>query len=322
VDVDVFVAAHRAEWQRLEDLIGRAGRPRRLSGAEIDELVALYQRTATHLSVVQSRSPDPLLIGRLSTLVARARSAVVAGSVPAWRGVAGFLAGTVPAVIYRAWRWWLGAAVGSLLLAFVLGVWVARNPAVQAAIATPAEVKALVGHEFADYYSNYPAQSFAARIWTNNAWVAAGTLVFGWALGLPALYLLFQNAANVGIIGGLMAANGRSAQFFGLILPHGILELTAVFVAAGVGLRVGWTVVDPGSRRRLDALASEGLAAVAVVPGLALVLGVSGAIEAFVTPSSLPTWARIGTGVLAEAVFLGWVFGPGRRAARAGIVPP
>src|SRR5664279_6018823 len=70
VDIDVFVAAHRAEWARLEELVRRAGRPRQLRGAEVDELVALYQRTATHLSVVQSRSPDPLLIGRLSTLVA------------------------------------------------------------------------------------------------------------------------------------------------------------------------------------------------------------------------------------------------------------
>jgi len=318
VDIDVFVAAHRAEWARLEELVRRAGRPRQLRGAEVDELVALYQRTATHLSVVQSRSPDPLLIGRLSTLVARARAAVTGAGVPAWRDAARFLVITFPAVVYRARWWWLGAALGSLLVAFALGVWVDLHPQVQAAIAAPAEVKRLVEHDFANYYSENPAGSFAARVWTNNAWVAAGTLSLGVFLGLPTLWILLQNATNVGVAGGLMAASGRSEQFFGLILPHGMLELTAVFVAAGVGLRLGWTVVDPGRRSRLEALATEGRAAFSVALGLVLVLLVSGAIEAFVTPSSLPTWGRIGVGLLAETVFLAWVLILGRRAAVAG----
>ena len=318
MDIDVFVAAHRAEWARLEELVRRASRPRQLRGAEVDELVALYQRTATHLSVVQSRSPDPLLIGRLSTLVARARAAVTGAGVPAWRDAARFLVITFPVVVYRARWWWLGAALGSLLVAFALGVWVDLHPQVQAAIAAPAEVKRLVEHDFANYYSENPAGSFAARVWTNNAWVAAGTLSLGVFLGLPTLWILLQNATNVGVAGGLMAASGRSEQFFGLILPHGMLELTAVFVAAGVGLRLGWTVVDPGRRSRLEALAAEGRAAFSVALGLVLVLLVSGAIEAFVTPSSLPTWGRIGVGLLAETVFLAWVLILGRRAAVAG----
>ena len=61
MDLDAYLAAHRSEWDRLEQLLGRG--PRSLSGAEVDELVALYRRTATHLSVVQSASPDPVLAG-------------------------------------------------------------------------------------------------------------------------------------------------------------------------------------------------------------------------------------------------------------------
>lgn len=63
MDLDVFVSAHRAEWDRLDALLGRR---RRLTGAEADELVTLYQRAATHLSVIQSAAPDPQLTGRLS----------------------------------------------------------------------------------------------------------------------------------------------------------------------------------------------------------------------------------------------------------------
>jgi hypothetical protein len=50
-----------------------------------------------------------------------------------------------------------------------------------------------------------------------------------------------------------------------------------------------------------------------------VVLAASGAIEAFVTPSSLPAWARIGIGAVAEAGFLAYVILAGRRARRLGL---
>ena len=57
---------------------------------------------------------------------------------------------------------------------------------------------------------------------------------------------------------------------------------------------------------------------VSVAIGLALVLLLSGLIEALVTPSPLPTAARVGIGVLAEAAFLGYVIYFGRRGVRTG----
>ena len=86
-------------------------------------------------------------------------------------------------------------------------------------------------------------------MWTNNAWVAALCIAFG-VLGLPVIYLLFQNILNVALTGAIMVGHGRGALFFGLILPHGLLELTAVFVAAGAGLRLFWSWVEPGPRTR------------------------------------------------------------------------
>ena len=152
-------------------------------------------------------------------------------------------------------------------------------------IAAPEQIRQLVDTDFEDYYSSNPAASFALQVWTNNAWVAALCIALGGFYGIPVIYLLWQNAFNVGVAGGLMAANGRADLFFGLILPHGMLELTCVFVAAGVGLRLGWTLIDPGPLARGEAFSREARAAVAIALGLALVLLVSGIVEAFVTPS-------------------------------------
>jgi hypothetical protein len=45
---------------------------------------------------------------------------------------------------------------------------------------------------------------------------------------------------------------------------------------------------------------------------------ISGVVEAFVTPSGLPTWARVSIGAVVEIAFLFYVFYFGRRAAAAG----
>lgn len=317
MDLDVFVSAHRTEWDRLDALLRRR---RRLTGAEADELVLLYQRTATHLSLVRSTAPDPQLTGRLSQLVARARGAVTGAHSASWRDVTRFLSHGFPAAVYRARRWWVPTAILSTAVAALLGWWIGARPEVRASIAAPAELRELTrpGGQYETYYSSSPAASFAAQVWTNNAWAAALCLILGVFLGLPVIWILFSNMLNLGVGLGLMASAGRLDTFLGLLLPHGLLELTAVFVAAGTGLRLGWTVVDPGARPRRTALAEEGRAALAMAIGLALVLFVSGAIEGFVTPSGLPTWARVTIGVVVELIFLAYVLVLGGRAARAG----
>ncbi|MBB4933895.1 putative membrane protein SpoIIM required for sporulation [Lipingzhangella halophila] len=315
MDLDVYAAAHRSDWNRLQQLVRRR---RRLTGAEVDELVELYQRVSTHLSVVRSSGQDPALAGWLSGLVARARSAVSGAHEPAWRDVVRFFTRIFPAVLYRLRWWWIWAAAGSLALATVVAVWLVLDPAALAALGTPEEIRAYVEHDFANYYVEHPGASFAAQVWTNNAWVAAQALIYGVFLCVPTLVVLAINAANLGAAAGMMFANGKGDIFFGLILPHGLLELTAVFVAAGVGLKLGWTIIAPGPRPRVRALAEEARPAIAVALGLVLVLFISGLIEGFVTGWVHTTWLRIGIGVVAEVLFLTYVYTLGRAAHRDG----
>ena len=315
MDIDAFVAAHRAEWDRLEGLSRRSGR---LSGAEADELVDLYQRTATHLSAVRSAAPDPALVGRLSSLVARSRGSVTGARAASFKDVSDFFLLRFPAAVYRARWWWISTGLVFIAVSVALGWWIAVNPDVQNALAPPDEIKQLVNQDFASYYSSNPAGSFAFQVWTNNAWLTALVIASGGLLGVPIPLMLLQNAINTGAIAGFMAAHGRLDLFFGLILPHGMLELTAVFVGAGVGLRLGWTIIAPGDQPRSVAVGREGRVAITVAIGLVFVLLMSGAIEAFVTPSGLPTWARIGIGFMAWGGFLTYVFVLGRRAVLAG----
>ncbi|QQS01313.1 MAG: stage II sporulation protein M [Austwickia sp.] len=313
MDLDAYVAAKSPQWRRLEELTGR----KRLSGAEADEVLDLYQRTATHLSVVRSAAPEPDLVGYLSWLLTRARGTAARPASRDWRAATRFFTDTFPATLYRTRRWWLAVLAANVLAAVFLGWWFLANPQVEQSLMTPGEIDQLVNHDFAHYYSEHAASSFAFRVWTNNAFVAAQCIAFG-ILGAPVIWVLFNNILNVSIIGALMIRHDRADVFFGLISPHGILELTCVFVAAGVGLRIFWGWVEPGARTRGQAVAQEARAAMSVALGLIVVLLICGLIEAFVTPSPLPTAARVGIGVVAEAAFFAYVFTLGKWAVRRG----
>ena len=313
MDLDAYVLAHSREWQRLEELTRR----RRLTGVESDELVECYQRVATHLSVVRTSAPDASLVAHLSSLLSRARNRASGTRVSTWRGVTVFFVDRFPAALYRLRWWWLGTLAANVVVTAVMMLWLLDHPNVEQSLLSPAEIDQLVSHDFAGYYSEYAAGHFAAQVWVNNVWVSALCLALG-VLGFPVVMALFSNISNLAIIGSIMTRHDQGGHFWGLILPHGLLELTAVFVAGGVGLRLFWSWVEPGPLTRAQSLAREGRTAGTVALGLVAVLFVSGMIEAFVTPSGLPTWARIGIGVLAEGLFLAYVFVVGRAAVGRG----
>ncbi len=313
MDLDAYVLTHHRDWERLAFLTRR----RRLSGAESDELVRRYEQVATHLSVVRSSAPDAHLVGHLSMLLFRARTRAESTRSTSWRGVAGFFTTQFPAALYRQRRWWLGVSAANVIAAAVMIFWLLHNPQVEQSLLSPAEVDRLVDHDIEGYYSQYASEQFAAQVWINNAWVAALCMALG-ILGLPVVMLLFDNIFNLAVLASLMHGHGQGGRFWGLILPHGMLELTAVFVAAGAGLKLFWSWVEPGDLTRGQSMAREGRTMGTMALGLTAVLFVSGLIEGFVTPSGLPTWLRVGIGVLAWLAFMLYVFVVGRAAVASG----
>nr|WP_167995843.1 stage II sporulation protein M [Arthrobacter pigmenti] len=311
--MDAFEAVNRPDWNRLDSLT----RQRRLHGEDSDELLDLYQRTSTHLSMIRSVAPESALSNELSMRLSRARTKFTGARSNVLEDVARFLVISLPAAFYRVR--WLTIIIGVLFVgvAWLYGAWVANTPGVIAALGSDEEIRRYVEEDFVDYYSENPPASFAGLVWTNNAWIAVQAVAFG-ITGFWSPFILYQNAQGVGMAGGMMASYDRLDVFFIYILPHGFMELTAIFVAAAAGLRIFWAWVSPGARTRSQALAEEGRSLITVALGLVLVLLVSGLVEGFVTPSPLPVWARIGIGFVVFALYWVYTFVLGRRAVRAG----
>ncbi len=319
MDIDQFLSRNTPTWYRLHQLTRRAGAGvGRLSGGELKELIALYQRTSGHLSYAQTNFNDPTLNARLSQELA-ASGAIIYGSRPRTLRAAGeFFTRTFPAALWRIRAFVAVSAVLTLGPAIAIGGWLANSPSAVDASAPAAVRQAYVNQDFAAYYSSQPAATFATEVYTNNIKVAGLAFAGGILLGIPTALLLITNGATLGQAAGVFAAAGQSAKFYGLILPHGLLELTSVIIAGAAGLRLGWAVIDPGDRPRAIAIAEEGRRSVVLVLGVILTLAVAGIIEGFVTGSTLPTAVRVGIGVAVEVAFLLYAVLLGRSATGAG----
>lgn len=314
MDTDAFIAVHRPSWDRLAQLT----RARHLDADGIDELISLYRTTATHLSTVRSTNPDPALTARLSLLLHRARLRITGARVPLWRHARTFFVEDLPAALFEA-RWAvLLATVLMLGSTLVTGLWFGNDATARELVLPEAGQRALAQREFVAYYFQGEASGFAARVWTNNAWITVQAVVLG-ITGFWPVMMLLQNGLNIGLSAGVMAAYGQLGTFFAYILPHGLLELTCVVVGAGAGLRVFWSWVRPGTLPRSWSLARSARALVTIAIGLVPVLLLAGVIEAFVTPSGLPTAVRIAIGAAVWIAFLAYMLVHGRRMHRRGI---
>jgi hypothetical protein len=132
----------------------------------------------------------------------------------------------------------------------------------------------------ATVFGTVPVGPFV-EIAVNNWLVATSAGFSGLFAGLPTAGTLLFNGLLVGAVAGVV----DPITFLAFVGPHGIVELPAIAVAGGVGLRLGHVAWGAwrGSRPR-STLASEIGRTWRIVVGLAVVFVVAGFVEAFVTP--------------------------------------
>ncbi|MCC5948383.1 MAG: stage II sporulation protein M [Nitriliruptoraceae bacterium] len=319
MEVDGYIRRNEPTWQRL-DALTRAARsgPASLPPGELDELVRLHLRVSAQLSTVRTHLRDPELAAYLSGLVGRSNAIVHGTRARSFTAVWYAITRVFPAAVWHDRKPILVATAVFLLAAFSVGTWLAVSPTAVEAVLPAEDRERYIEEEFEAYYSSEPGTTFFARVFANNARV--GLLAFGAGVlwGLPTLGILAVNGANVGVAGGLFHAADDAARFWTLILPHGLLELTAVFIAGGAGLRIGWALIAPGDRPRAEALSDAARRSVTIALGLVLVFLAAGLIEGYVTGQPWSAWVRVGIGAGVWAAFLAWVVVAGRAAAARG----
>jgi uncharacterized membrane protein SpoIIM required for sporulation len=319
VDIDRYMALNDSTWRELDALVDRAGTMgSHLSPPEVERLLQLYQRASAHLSYVHTNFNDPALSARLSRTVGSASAVIYSAPTRAGRAIGRFFTHTFPAAVWHARRFVAVSALLLLIPAIAIAAWLSNSDHARDVAISPELQQAYLEEEFEDYYSSEAAASFSTKVLVNNIRVSFLAFVGGILFCVPTMFLLIFNGANIGQAAGLFHSAGKWPKFYGLILPHGVLEISAIVVAGAAGLSLGWALIAPGEQTRARSLAHEGRRAVTILIGLIIAFIVAGLIEGFVTPSGLPTSMRVGIGLVVGITFWAYIVVLGRAAVAQG----
>ena len=283
-----FLESRLGKWKRLEDLTTRASRFRLsgLSGKEVREFGQLYRRTAADLAIAREEVRDQRLVNYLNHLVGRAHGAIYRSESSGFGVFLTFFRFEFPAVFRKTFYYTLTA-----FLVFI-------------SAAAFASAACLLDEGFADRIAPQLRQSIAdhhnwtesvnkanplasTSIQTNNITVTFYAFAGGVLVGIGTLLALIQNGLLLGMVLSL-CFRYRFWEIPIFVSAHGVIELTAIFIAGGAGLLIGKALLMPGDLRRIDALVENGRLAIKLILGCVPMLLIAGLIEGFISPAHIP----------------------------------
>ena len=277
-------------WSQLESLLARVKQHglHALSRSELRELGLLYRQTATDLSAVRGDPSSVQQSRYLNQLLGRAHNAIYSGQKKTVGGVWQFYHAEYPR-IFRRLLPYTAVATAIFVVGAIAGTFVSlADPDYMREFVGPAMMSSIEHHEMWTRSIVSVKPQASSGIMTNNLSVSFVTFAAGITAGLGTIFELFFNGLMLGVIGVACATYGMSVQLWSFVSPHGVLELPAIFIAGGAGLRIARALLFPGVLSRRDSLAVGGTDAVRLLVGVIPMLIVAGMIEAFFSPSSTP----------------------------------
>ena len=315
-----FLETRGPAWDRLEAILTAAGRKgvAALREEQLHELTRLYPAVAVDVARARMLELDANTQQRINHLAIRAHGLLYMRK----RGrplaaMLRFLGRDYPRLFRRLWVY--VAAAGAILLVSGLGAYATARirPStahlfVPGALEMPGTEGEVTSEDISERFRVIPSPPLAAGIITNNISVAFNAFALGITAGIGTCFLLLFNGM---MLGGFIAHfdnHGLLIPLMHFLVPHGVLEIFAIVVAAGAGLRMGGSLAVPGRLTRGASLRRGAKEAVLLVLGTVPMFAVAGVIEGFVTPSHATGTVKVTVGLLAGGLAMVYVCLVGR----------
>jgi uncharacterized membrane protein SpoIIM required for sporulation len=308
-----FLESRLEKWKRLEELTGRASRFRlnNLSGEEVREFGRLYRRTAADLAIAREEVRDQRLINYLNHLVGRAHGAIYRSESSGFSVIGDFFRYEFPATFRRTFRYTLTAFLISIFATAFAWTACTMDEGFADQIAPGLRRDIATHHNWTESV-NKANPLASTSIQANNIRVTFYAFGGGIFAGLVTVLVLIQNGLLLGMVFGLCI----KYKFWDIpifVAGHGVIELTAIFIAGGAGLMIGKALLMPGDRRRIDALVTHGIEAVKLIIGCIPMLIIAGLIEGFISPALIPAWIKFTVSALSLLALIVYFLKPDRR---------
>jgi len=312
-------------WARLEELVQRSSRGvAALSHSELQELGLLYRQTASDLAAVREDATSRQLAAYLNQLLGRGHNLIYMGHKPKVSAIVQFYGQIYP----KVFRETLPQTLLALAIFAVTGLaaWIitVHDPGFAHRLLGPQMMETIEQRKMwtESIVAIKPVAS--SGIMTNNLSVAFTTFALGITAGIGTIWMMIVNGLLLGVIGAATWKAGMALQLWSFVAPHGVLELPAIFIAAGAGLEIARGMLFPGLLPRRESLAQAGGRGARLLLGTIPLLVIAGVIEGFYSPSHSPVALKFLLAGVLFAALLTYLFLIGRReakAATAGSVP-
>lgn len=307
-----FLESRLGKWKRLEELTARASRLRlrNLSGEEVREFGQLYRRTAADLAIAREEVRDQRLVNYLNYLVGRAHGAIYRSESSGFGVFVSFFRYEFPAVFRKTFRYTLTAFLTFILAAAFAAAACLLDEGFANRIA-PRLRQDIADHHNWTESVNRANPIASTSIQTNNIQVTFLAFAGGLLAGIGTLWVLAQN----GLLLGMVLSLCFRYRFWDIpifVSAHGVIELTAIFIAGGAGLLIGKALLMPGELRRIDALVENGRLAIKLILGCIPMLLIAGLIEGFISPARIAPAYKFSISALSAIVMTMYFLKPDR----------
>jgi uncharacterized membrane protein SpoIIM required for sporulation len=291
-----------------------------LKSEEVLAFGSLYRRTVSALSTARSQGVNDARIEYLNGLVSRAYGHIYITEPKGWPSILAFYKYDFPQTFRKNLRFVaIAFAISMVAAMFAYGV-VSRDQGLADVVmgsgASDMIDSVAERHEGRkDWMPSEERPVMSSFIITNNVKVAIIAFSTGIAAGIGTFLILFYNGLMLGVIGAAVAARGPHVAwgFWSFVGPHGVIELTAIFIAGGAGLMLGWAVLSPGNYTRATAIKLVGRESFKLLLGVASMLLVAGIVEGVVSPSMLPNEVKLVCAASLAVSLYTYLFAAGRR---------
>ena len=308
-------------WTRLESLLDESRRSgfRSLGRSELQELGLLYRQIAADLAALREDRGSVHFARYLNQLLARAHNIIYSAHKTSPSSILNFFWITYPRIFRRNLRLVLVALALFAASALVGAGLTYQDPDFKLKILGPAMVNTIEKKQMWTHSIVGVKPLASSAIMTNNISVGFITFALGITAGLGTMYMMIFNGLLLGVIGMACHLSGMSWQLWEFVAPHGVLELPAIFLAGGAGLRIAFGFLFPGYLPRKESLARAGNEAVQLLLGSIPILVVAGVIEAFVSPTSMARGLKIVMAISLFVLLNAYLFAPRRAKADSSV---
>ena len=291
-----FTQKKREDWERLAALTEKANGRRGLRGLSREELLALgplYRRVASDLAAARARAISPDLTLHLNAIVGQAQALLYSAQSQSAPGRAAqrFYMTEFPALLQKYRRYFF-AAIAISILGAIFAYWVVITQPDKTGLFIPEQFKSSLDAWKSGKLADDAHAEFSAELMTHNLLVGILASTTGVAGGVPTVGVLFENGTTLGAFSAVMTQVHQHAHFWPGILPHGIAELTAIFICGGAGLLFGVALLLPRPYSRADALRIYGMDAIKLTLGTIPLFIFAGVIEGMFSHLAIPPALR------------------------------